>query len=593
VKRLLLGCAFILAAAGQALALDTGLGGFENAVRSIGGAQPAVEKVTRQQPPAPDPQAASPRDDSREEVDSDVFGANLFTGAFARMGGPRFSPDYVISSGDLVQVRLWGAFAHDEVLTVDPKGNIFLPHVGPVQLRGVRNSELQGIVETAVRQEFKANVNSYASLAAAQPVRVFVGGFVEQPGLYGGTSTDSLLHYLDQAGGIDLERGSFLKVQVKRDGKVRTTVNLYDFLLRGKIPFVQLADGDVVFVESRRYTVKVNGLAKNAKRFEFFEPRQTAEEVMALARPFPSATHVRIVRNSGPLRSVEYFPLEDAANIEIFDGDEVEFTSDKRPGTITVRVEGEHDSPKEYVLAYGTRLGELLQKIELTDRSDGASMKLYRRSIQERQKASLEASLKSLESAALTARSGTSDEARLRREEADLILQWVDRARDVEPSGLVVIAQTQARTELLLENSDVIRIPKKDGLVLVSGEVLFPTAVAFDAQLALVDYIRQAGGFTQNAESARIIVAHRDGSFSEADAKSLDKASGAARDNGPLGEVLWWTDSPDGERYSDSIRPGDEILVLPRIDVKSRQITKDLTQIIYQIAVSAGVVLGL
>ena len=46
------------------------------------------------------------------------------------------------------------------------------------------------------------------------------------------------------------------------------------------------------------------------------------------------------------------------------------------------------------------------------------------------------------------------------------------------------------------------------------------------------------------------------------------------------------------ERYA-SVRPGDEILVLPKIDVKSRQIAKDLTQIIYQVAVSAGVVLGL
>lgn len=592
MKRFVFGIFLVFLAAGRSLALDPGVVGFEEAMRAIGGTQSPQTTLPRTKPPQAE---ASPvaRREVPVETDSDVFGANLFSGSFAQTGAPRFSPDYVITSGDLIQVRLWGAFAHDEVLTVDPKGNIFLPHVGPVQLRGVRNSELQGIVDAAVSQVFKANVNSYASLAAAQPVRVFVGGFVQRPGLYSGTSTDSLLHYLDQAGGIDLERGSFLDVQVKRDGKVRTAVNLYDFLLRGKIPYVQLADGDVVFVGSRKYTVKVAGLAENARRFEFFESRQTAKAVMALANPLPSATHVRIARNSGPLRSVEYFALEDAANIVIFDGDEVEFTSDKRPGTITVRVEGEHESAQEYVLAYGARLGQLLDRIAFTDRSDGDSVKLFRRSIQERQKASLEASLKSLESAALTARSGTSDEARLRREEADLILQWVERAREVEPSGLVVIAKAQRRDELLLENGDVIRVPKKDGLVLVSGEVLFPAAIAFDEQLGLLDYIRQAGGFTQNAQSARIIVAHRDGSFSELDAETFDRDQGTRQSGGALGDVVWWADTQQATRRDGSIQAGDEILVLPRIDVKSRQITKDLTQIIYQIAVSAGVVLGL
>jgi len=90
--------------------------------------------------------------------------------------------------------------------------------------------------------------------------------------------------------------------------------------------------------------------------------------------------------------------------------------------------------------------------------------------------------------------------------------------------------------------------------------VLFPNAIAFDAKLDLEDYINRAGGFTQNADNSRIIIAHRDGSFEQ--------------DRGDL-------------------RAGDEVLVLPKIDVKSRQIWKDMTQIIYQIAVSAKVVLGL
>lgn len=548
--------------------------------------QPAEAAVAA--PPAPAPAqtpsispAAPQLFDYSVNLESDVFGAHLFTGSFARQGATQFNPDYLIAAGDQIQVRFWGAFNYDSLLTVDPKGNIFLPHVGPVRVLGVRNQDLQRVVDSEVSKVFRANVNSYASLAAAQPVRVFVSGFVHRPGLYNGTSMDSLLHYLDQAGGIDPERGSFLKVQIKRGEQVRAVIDLYDFLLDGRLPLVQLGDGDVIFVAPRQNTVKVSGLAENPKRFEFDDANRTVADLMAVAKPLAQATHVRVVRNTGTIRNTEYFPLSEAAQIRLQNGDELEFTADKKPGTITVRVEGEHESAQEYVLPYGARLADLLARIEFSERSDRDSLQLFRRSVQQRQKDMLDASLKSLESAALTARSGTSDEARLRKEEADLILQWVERAREVEPRGQVLIAQASNRGELLLENGDIIRIPTRDGLVLVSGEVLFPNAIAFDRGLTLADYIERAGGYTQNADAARVLIAHRDGSFSEPEDRSFER------------QVLWWDETPVRDDTAQLIRSGDEILVLPRIDVKSRQIAKDLTQIIYQIAVSAKVVLGL
>lgn len=523
--------------------------------------KPSVSKQLAADVPQTQPEPQRQRDNAAN-IDSDVFGANLFTGAFARQGATAFNPDYRIAIGDRIQVRLWGAFNFDEVLVVDPQGNLFLPHVGPVKVLGITNNKLQSTIENAASRVFKANVSSYASLAAAQPVRVFVGGFVNRPGLYQGTSMDSLLHYLDQAGGIDATRGTFLKVQVKRGEQVRATVNLYDFLLKGSLPLVQLADGDVIFVPPRHSTVQVRGLAQNAKRFEFVSPELSITELVLLAKPRAEATHVRVVRNTGTIRNVDYYEFAEANGITVGNGDEVEFTADKKPGTITVRVEGEHLSAQEYVLPYGSRLGELVSRIEFSDRSETQNVQLFRRSVRERQKVMLGTALKSLESTVLTARSGTSDEARLRKEEAEIILQWVDRAKSIEPAGQVLIAQAAERDSLLLENGDIIRIPTRDGLVLVSGEVLFPNAVAYDDELSLEDYIGKAGGYTQSADNSRVVIAHRDGSFDQG-----------------------------GDNIA--LRPGDEVLVLPKVDVKSRQIWKDMTQIIYQIAVSAKVVFGL
>ena len=408
----------------------------------------------------------------------------------------------------------------------------------------------------------RANVHSYISLAAAQPVRVFVTGFVNRPGMYPGTSNDSVLRYLDQAGGIDTARGSFIDVQVMRGGQSRASFNLYDFLLSGAMPALQLGDGDVIMVNGRKSTFLVGGLAENPKRFEFSGANIELGRLVALARPLPQATHVRVTRQTGVVLNTEYHALGEAAAVPLANGDQIEFTADKRPGTITVRVEGEHQSPQEYVLPYGARFGDVMKTIQFSDRSDTENLQLFRQSIKARQKAMLQSALKTFESSVLTARSGTNEEARLRTDEANLMLQWVARAANIEPLGQVVVAKSSERDLLLLENGDLIRVPSKNGLVLVNGEVLFPNAVAFNGAYRVEDYIKSAGGYSQNADTSRLVIAHRDGSFDEA-------------------------------ASSSTIRAGDEIMVLPKVDTKSRQFLKDITQIVFQIALSAKVVFGL
>jgi protein involved in polysaccharide export with SLBB domain len=503
------------------------------------------------------PQAA----DYAANMSSDTFGAQLFTGAFSREGPSIFNPDYVVSVGDRIQLRMWNGYSLNSELVVDAAGNIDLPEIGPYRVRGTPNERLQATIAGALRRVFSPHVAIYASLVAAQPVRVYVTGAVYRPGTYSGTSGDSVLRYLDAAGGIDPNRGSFLDVTVKRGAAIIATIDLYEFLLKGELASVQLASGDVIFVKPRQNTVRVSGLAENAKRFEFKGGMTTLAAIANMAKPSPQATHVRVTRNAGTVRNVEYFPLSDGSTA-LHPGDDIEFTADKRPGTITVRVEGEHAGPSEYVLPYGSRIGALMSQVQFTAWSDADSVQLVRRSVQARQKALLATALRSLESSVLTARSGTLEEAQLRKDEAQLVLQWVARAKTIEPTGQVLIAKSSNRDKLLLENGDVLRIPVRDGLVIVNGEVLFPSSIAYDRRMDVTDYIKQSGGYSQNADSSRVVVAHRDGSFG------------------------------DG-REDVTVRPGDEILVLPKVDFKTRQFAKDIFQILFQLAVSAKVVLGL
>ena len=71
---------------------------------------------------------------------------------------------------------------------------------------------------------------------------------------------------------------------------------------------------------------------------------------MALAKPKAQATHVRVIRNTGAVRTLNTIPSSRLENI-IWPTAMNQFTADKKPGTITVRVEGRAAKVrKEYVL---------------------------------------------------------------------------------------------------------------------------------------------------------------------------------------------------------------------------------------------------
>jgi hypothetical protein len=267
------------------------------------------------------------------------------------------------------------------------------------------------------------------------------------------------------------------------------------------------------------------------------------------------------VRSFGAERRSEYFTLADAAQVMVQDGDEVTVTSDKSQGTILVRVDGAHLGERSLVLPYGAQLKDAIARIRPAPQARLDALQLFRKSVAARQKELIETSLRSLETYALTARSATSEEAALRGREAQQILEFIDRARQVQPRGQVIVAQGAGAGTTLLEDGDVIRVPEQSNLVLVSGEVLFPNALVYEPKAGPEDYIARSGGYTQGADRAKLVVLRQDGS------------------------VI------DGQKAE--LRPGDEIMALPKIETKNVEITRGITQIIYQIAVAAKVLFGL
>lgn len=495
------------------------------------------------------------------------FGANLFRGKFAQTPFTGFNPDYQMNIGDQIAVRMWGAVEFDQLLTVDAQGNIFLPRVGPVNVIGIRNDELQSVIQKQIRKVFKRNVNSYTSLATNQQVKVFVTGFVTNPGLYPGLNTDSILSYLDKAGGIDPKRGSYRQVKILRGDRVVHKQDLYLFILKGQSPMHQFQDGDVVLVEQRMPMVHIVGHVQNPAQYELYENVKNLSYYLEFARPLDSATHIRIFQSRDGDRKFAYYPLKEIESLTLKKGDIIELISEKTLKNIAVRIEGENLGKKELILNPGTKLEDIISHIEYTKIADPKHIQLFRRSVKEAQAKRLHQSLAMLERSILSAAPSSREEAELRSREADMITKMIERAKALEPQGQVVLSQGDDRFQLTLEPGDIVHIPRISDVVMVHGEVLFPNAVAFQQGLDLEDYIEKAGGFSERANDDDIIILHKDGSFSVAS--------------------IGWFGS------SETINPGDEIFVIPEVDTKTLQLSKDIAQILYQIAVTTKVVLSL
>ncbi|WP_157953879.1 polysaccharide biosynthesis/export family protein [Microbulbifer sp. A4B17] len=497
-----------------------------------------------------------------------VFGQSLFQGAFKDQPFSGFNPDYRISVGDQVNLQLWGAYSFSATLPVDPKGNIFVPEVGPVHVAGVKNGVLNDFVLRHVKRVFKNNVQAYANLEASQPVKVFVTGYVSSPGLYNGFSSDSILYYLDSAGGIDELSGSFVDIKVMRQGAEIQKINLYSFLVDGIMPALQLRNGDVVVVGARNGSVTVEGAVQQAAQMEFTGPYTQLGEMLLVTKPDPQANFARITQVVDGIQQAKYMPLADAMTARLYPGAQVELVRDNDIQSISIRVSGELDGPATYVLPYGATLDQLLAQLDFRDNADKDSIQLYRNSVAERQRAALDRSLDALQMEVLTRQPNTDLEKTAQKDNAMMIQNFIEQARKAKPRGQVVIANNPNAASMLLEDGDELVVPIKSSTVSIVGEVIFPTSLVYNKKRTLEDYIELAGGFANNANRDELVILHLDGTISRIDDGDFDN------------------------RLGDRLRPGDEIMVMPKIQSSELQVTKDVTEILYRIAVGTAAVLS-
>ncbi len=504
---------------------------------------------------------------THQEESLKVFGYNLFNGSFSNNTQHRYNPEYRISIGDTINIKMWGAFEFEIKSDVDSQGNIFLPKVGTINVLGIRNDKLSQAIEESVKKVFKKSVYVYADLASYQPVSVFVTGAVNKPGLYEGLSSDSVIQFIDKAKGINAQSGSYRSIKILRQNKEIRTIDLYEFLLNGSLELFQFHMGDVIVVETVQHYIEITGDVKRPYRYEMLHESVTLREVLRVTLANPTLTNFTVTRwNNDNEQTIDIYTVKDNLDMLIHSGESVNFIPDHTAQSIEVSISGEHSNIHNLVVKKGTTLKEVFESIEMSELSDPSAFQLFRKSIAAQQKNLLEAQLKDLEAKTLTVGSLTTEEAIIRKQEAALVMNFIERAKKVEPKGQVIINKDSNLSQIILEDGDNIYIPKKSHMVIVQGEVMLPGAQTYVDEMSFDEYIASCGGYSFRANEDNVLIIQRNGKVISYDPSSM------------------FTDE-----YK--VLPGDSILVLGRVESKYLQVIKDITQIVYQIAVGAAVVL--
>lgn len=525
-----------------------------------------------------------------------IFGQNLFTdvpSTFAPFEGAPVNPDYVIGSGDELQVRGWGMVDIDITATVDRSGAIDIPRVGMVHVAGVKYRDLQGYLTKAVGKLYN-NFELTASIVQTRAVQIYVVGHAVRPGTYSLNAMSTLLNALFTSGGPDAA-GSMRNIQLKRGNQVVTSFDLYDMLLSGdKSKDVPLRDGDVIYIPEVGPLVALTGNLKQPAIFEM-KGQTSLADVVRWAGGFDSSAEDKtiVVEKSvdNDYRTLAELPANREsltgrlAQIPVHPTDILRVFA---PGAVPVQIQAQREYVRvageiEHSGVYELRKGETLR--ELIARLGGPNANGYlfatrviRDSVRRQQQAKLDEAADrfehDLDEAAQERLTGVSDAGNLAAITADIERQRraAQRMRQVKAEGRIVLELADSRAQvkdlpsLPLQDGDSIYIPRKPGTVDVIGAVYQQSTILYRPNRTVNDYLALAGGYRPAADKGEVYVLRADG--------TAQSSSGG-----------WFFSGLGGS----TLNPGDTIVVPEKVARSSWvQSFKEWTTIFYQFGLGAA-----
>jgi polysaccharide export outer membrane protein len=295
-----------------------------------------------------------------------VYGRKLFDQVpttFAPVDSVPVPADYVLGPDDQLLIRAWGKIDLNSRVTIDRNGQINLPRVGTVNVAGLRYSQVESYIRSAVGalyKDFELNV----TLGRLRTIQIYVLGSARQPGAYTVGSLSTLVDALFSSGGPS-STGSMRDIQLRRDGKIVTDFDLYDVVSKGdKSKDVHLSAGDVIFIPPIGPQIAISGDVNQPGIFEI-KGETTVGAALEQAggmTSLGSAERVVVERTENHSnRTVQEFALDSEGQTRVLkDGDLIRVLplSPKFQNAVTLR--GNVAVPGLYPWKEGMRISDLI-----------------------------------------------------------------------------------------------------------------------------------------------------------------------------------------------------------------------------------------
>ncbi len=299
-----------------------------------------------------------------------LFGRQLFLDVpttFAPLDKGPVTPDYVLGPGDEVLLRAWGSINFNLREHISRDGNLFLPHFGELRVAGLKFSELQPFLSARIGEEFR-KVDLSVSMGQLRSIQVLVVGRARRPGSYTVSSMSTLVNVLFASGG-PLPTGSMRKIELRRNGKLVTTLDLYQLLANGdESKDAPLLSGDVIFIPPAGPTVALAGSVSQPAIYELRDG-DTLSDALRLAGGVTSIAALQRaslerVDQSGD-RHVEDVVLNaQSAKTPLMNGDVLRVFQIVPKFDNAVILRGNVSNPGRYAWHEGMRISDLIPNKE-------------------------------------------------------------------------------------------------------------------------------------------------------------------------------------------------------------------------------------
>jgi len=268
------------------------------------------------------------------ETGLDLFGKDFFlkssleTTPQLNIATPQL---YQLGPGDEITISIWGAAEAGYKLGINKEGFVKIPRIAPVFISGLTVKEATSKLEKSLSKIYSgltSNTNALSktyyslSLTKTRSIVVNIIGEVVSPGFYTISSMSSILNALYFAGGPN-EIGSYRLIEIIRDGKVFSKVDLYNYFISGVSPNIFLRDQDVILVPAYEKRVSSTGEFKRNNIFEVLD-NETVSDLIKFSGEFNSLAYrneIYIERIDDINKKIISLSKDDFQNEKLNDGD--------------------------------------------------------------------------------------------------------------------------------------------------------------------------------------------------------------------------------------------------------------------------------